>query len=58
MIRFIQEMIAMNFFWIVVYEFVKACLQEGNKCGTYVENGTLACCSGTYCYEDTYCISN
>ncbi len=51
-------MVFTNLFWLATYQIIQKCLQEGMKCGTFVDNGTLSCCEGSYCYENTYCISN
>jgi hypothetical protein len=32
------------------------CINETNPCGTEVYNGTLKCCPGLECYEETACI--
>ena len=50
-------MVFSNLFWMATYEIARICLQEGMKCGTFVENGTIPCCEGYICYENTYCIT-
>ena len=32
------------------------CINETNPCGAEVYNGTLKCCPGLECYEETACI--
>ena len=32
------------------------CISETNPCGSEIYNGTLKCCPGLECYEETACI--
>lgn len=34
------------------------CIKETNPCGTDIYNGTVGCCKGLICYEETACIKN
>jgi hypothetical protein len=43
---------------IIVPTINNRCINETNPCGTEVYNGTLKCCPGLECYEETACINS
>lgn len=44
------------FFLFSVISSPLKCIKETNPCGTQIYNGTIGCCPGLECYEETSCI--